>query len=141
MKPRAVVVDTNVVVAGLLTKDPESPTARVLLGMIDATFAFLLSPALLTEYREVLLRPPIRKLHGLDERQIDAVLTGIVANAVVREPGESAENAPEPGDQHLWDLVSCEPATVLVTGDAELLRRPPEGRSVVSPAGVLDLSS
>ena len=42
MKPR-VVVDTNVVVAGLLTSDPASPVARVLEGMLSAAFVFAVS--------------------------------------------------------------------------------------------------
>ena len=46
MEARALVVDTNIVVAGLLTGDPDSPTARVLNGMLEARFVYLLSPAL-----------------------------------------------------------------------------------------------
>jgi hypothetical protein len=38
-----VVVDTNVVVAGLLTSDPASPVARVLEGMLSAAFVFAVS--------------------------------------------------------------------------------------------------
>lgn len=133
MMPRAFVIDTNVLVAGLLTKDSGSPTARVVDGMIDGRFVFLVSTALVAEYRQVPLRPRIRALHALDETQLDSVITEIVANAVIREPEEPAEATPEPGHQHLWNLMSCERDTVLVTFDQELLRRPPRGRSVVSP--------
>ena len=134
MEARALVVDTNVVVAGLLTGDPDSPTARVLNGMLEAQFAYLVSPALLSEYREVLLRSRIRSRHGLEEGEIDSLLTEIVANAIVRETEPSPEKAPTRQDQHLWDLLATEHGTILITGDQELLRRPPEGASVTSPA-------
>ena len=134
MKPRAVVVDTNVLVAGLLTGNDDAPTARIVAGMIEGGFPFLLSTPLVAEYGRVLLRPKIRALHGLSDREVDAVLTEIVVNAVVREPEASPQRAPEPDDRHLWDLLSAEAGVVLVTGDRELLRQPPRGRSVVSPA-------
>ena len=63
MSRPAVIVDTNVVVAGLLTKSDASPVARVLDGMLSAAFPFVMSEALLAEYRAVLVRPPLRKLH------------------------------------------------------------------------------
>jgi putative PIN family toxin of toxin-antitoxin system len=138
MKPRAAVIDTNVVVAGLLTRDPDSPTARTVDAMLTARFVFLLSTALLTEYRRVLLRPRIQELHRLKSEEVDQILTEIVANAVIREPTTSTESAPEPGDQHLWNLITSEPGTVLVTGDQKLLSRPPRGSSVLSPATFLE---
>ena len=44
-----VVVDTNVVVAALLTADAAAPPARILDGMLGGRFLYLLSPALLAE--------------------------------------------------------------------------------------------
>jgi len=134
VEARALVVDTNVVVAGLLTGDPSSPTAEVLTGMIEVSFPYLLSPALLSEYREVLLQPRIRSRHGLTDEEIDSLLTEIVANAIVREPDLSPDQAPASQDQHLWDLLASEHGAVLITGDKELLEQPPEKASVVSPA-------
>lgn len=135
--PRAVVVDTNVVVAALLTADRSSPTARVLDGMLKARFVFLLSELLLAEYRVVLLRPAIRDRHGLAEAEVDELLAEIVRNGIVRSPRHSAKNAPDTNapdrnDQHLWDLVGSEPGSVLVTGDLELAKDPPAGGQVLS---------
>ena len=86
MNSPTAVIDTNVVVAGLLTAEAESPTVRILDGMRRGAFPFLLSTALLAEYREVLMRPKIRKVHGLSEREIDLLLTEIATHAIVREP-------------------------------------------------------
>jgi predicted nucleic acid-binding protein len=61
-----------------------------------------------------------------------------VTNAIIREPAPRSESAPEPGDQHLWDLISSEPGSVLVTGDQKLLSRPPPSSTVFSPATFLE---
>ena len=130
---RLVVVDTNVLVAGFITADTNSPTARVLNDMLNGELLFLLSPALLSEYRAVLLRPKIVALHGLADREIDAVLTEITLNALWREPVVDG-NAPDPGDNHLWALLDHEPEATLVTGDQKLLSDPHEQAIVISPA-------
>lgn len=133
---RAVVVDTNVVVAALLTREAEAATARILDGMLAGRFPYLLSEALLAEYRSVLLRPAIAGVHGLAAEEIDRILLEIARNGAVREPGAAPEPSPDPGDQHLWDLVFAEPVGVLITGDARLLAAgtPPE---VVTPRAFL----
>ena len=94
MKYYAAVIDTNVVVAGVLTGRADSPTAQILDGMCNGAFPFLLSTALLAEYREVFLRKKIRALHGLGQRDIDILLTAVAANAIVREP-ELRSGAPD----------------------------------------------
>ncbi|HEX9785277.1 MAG TPA: putative toxin-antitoxin system toxin component, PIN family [Opitutaceae bacterium] len=136
---RPVVVDTNVVVAGLISSPGDSPVCRVLDGMLSGSFPFLLSAELLDEYRRVLLRPALKKLHGLSIRQVDIVLTEIAANAVIREPEAGrAHEAPDPGDDHLWRLLAIVSGAVLVTGDRLLLQRPPDFASVVSPGDFVD---
>ena len=86
MSRQAVIVDTNVVVAGLLTADDASPVARVLDGMLVAAFPFAVSEALLAEYRTVLVRPSLRKLHGLTVAEVETVLTDIAQHAIVLAP-------------------------------------------------------
>jgi hypothetical protein len=88
--------------------------------------------------RRVLLRQKIQDLHGLTPEQIDLLLTQIVANAMIREP-RPAPAAPDPGDDHLWQLLRTDAGPVLVTGDQRLLERPPDFASVVSPRAFLDL--
>jgi uncharacterized protein len=138
MKYTAAVIDTNVVVAGLLTGNTGSPTARILDAMCKGAFPFLLSTALLAEYREVLLRKKIQALHGLTEREVDILLTALAANAIVREPSPQT-GAPDPKDDHLWSLVQSEANCVLVTGDHALAQRPPPKSSVLQPRQFADL--
>ncbi|MFN0160548.1 MAG: putative toxin-antitoxin system toxin component, PIN family [Burkholderiales bacterium] len=127
-----VVVDTNVVVAGLLTGDANSPVARVLDGMLAAAFPFVVSEALLAKYLLVLERPALRKLHGLRAAEVEALVTDIAAHAILLAPAV-APLAPDPGDQLLWDLLAARPDLVLVTGDKLLLRAPGMRARVMTP--------
>lgn len=130
-----VIIDTNVVVAGLLTSQGDSPVARILDGMLGAAFAFVLSEALLAEYRAVLVRPKLCKLHGLSEAEIDLMLTDIARHAIVLSPMRTAAmpKAPDPGDQFLWDLLADRADLVLVTGDKLLLQDEAMRERVISP--------
>lgn len=138
MRPRPAVVDTNVVVAGLITTDPASPTARILDGMLEGRFPFLLSVELLDEYRRVLLRERIQQLHGLAPAEIDAILVEVTANAIVSEPTAAKSSAQDPEDQHLWDLLASSSGAVLVTGDMELIQKAPLDTSVMLPRAFVE---
>jgi putative PIN family toxin of toxin-antitoxin system len=145
---RLVVVDTNVLVAALLTPQTDSPTARTLDAMLNGSLMFLLSPDLLVEYRAVLLRPKLAQRHGLTETEVDELLAAITANAIWRElpaasllsgnpaplTGSSTEHfPPDAGDAHLWALLAGEPAAVLITGDLLLLNKPYPNRVLMQP--------
>jgi predicted nucleic acid-binding protein len=133
----AAIVDTNVVVAALLSKLTSSPVARMLDGMLGAAFPFVLSGALISEYRSVLLRPVIRKLHKLTVAEVEFILTDLAQHAIVVMP-VPAVAAPDPGDQLLWELLAARPDIVLVTGDKLLLRDSGMKGRVVSPLAFLD---
>ncbi len=138
MKP-TVIVDTNVLVGGFLTLAPDSPLKAILDRMLSSAMPFLLSPRLLEEYRTVLLRPKIASRHRLTEAEVDAVLETIVANAIWRDPNHAMPVAPDPGDNHLWSLISLAPRSILITGDQLLLQNPPSQASVLSPRSYLEL--
>ena len=121
MSRTAVIVDTNVVVAGLLTGNDTSPVARILDGMLAAAFPFVVSEALLAEYRMVLVRPNLRKLHGLRVTEVEAILTDLAQHAIVMAP-VAGPPAPDPGDKLLWGLLAARADLMLVTGDKLLLR-------------------
>jgi putative PIN family toxin of toxin-antitoxin system len=127
-----VIVDTNVVVAGLLTANAASPVARILDGMLVAAFPHVLSEALLAEYRTVLLRPKLRKLHGLSVAQVEDILTDLAQHAILLTPA-SAKPAPESGDQLLWDLLAARADLRLVSGDKLLLRDAGMKGRMISP--------
>jgi len=133
MTARVAVVDTNVVVSGLLTSGIDTPTSRILDSMLSGVLRFALSIELLAEYRSVLLRTKIRSRHGLDEAQIDTILTAVAENAVICEPADPPSYPPDHGDLHLWVLLAARPGAILVTGDQALVDNPPDWASVVTP--------
>jgi putative PIN family toxin of toxin-antitoxin system len=140
MTPHLFIVDTNVLVAGLISNQSSSATVRVLDAMLDGRLLYLLSPALLREYRVVLLRPKLVRAHGITAGEIDQLLTELTANAVWREPSPDAmESAPDPGDDHVWALLASEPSSILVTGDRLLLQNPRSGSSVITASACIDL--
>jgi putative PIN family toxin of toxin-antitoxin system len=137
MKER-LIVDTSVLVAGLLTRDPTSPTAWFVDEMLKGRLLYLLSPALLEEYRRVLLRPKIRRLHALDENEVDELLTELVSNALWRDQTATiAPIAPDPGDTHLWALLHEDPLALLVTCDQLLITEAIDPLRVFSPRAFL----
>lgn len=123
-----VVVDTNVVVAGLITAEAGAPTARILDAMLGGRLRYLLSEELLAEYRTVLLRPKLVELHGLLPGEIDEILIRIASHAVVRSLAGPPQGTA--GDRHLLALLATEPGALVVSGDAALLRKAAQrGRS------------
>jgi putative PIN family toxin of toxin-antitoxin system len=142
MSRRVFIVDTNVLVAGLITAASDAPTARILDAMLEGRLAYLLSGDLLQEYRDVLLRPRLFRYHGLGESDVDQILAEIVANAVWLEPcPDMGSLSPDPRDGHLWALLACQPDAVLITGDRLLPENPMPGRSIISPGAWIDYLS
>lgn len=137
MSPPVFVVDTNAVVAGLITSSIDSPVALVLDAMLSGSLLYLMSPALLAEYRSVLLRSKVSKLHGLTEAEIDRLLVDLTANAMWRDPTPGSP-APDRGDDHLWALLSAYSASILITGDRLLLENPPTRSSVICSKTCVD---
>ena len=130
------IIDTNVVVAELLTSRADSPVAQVLDGMLRASFRFVLSETLLAEYRQVLLRPKLLKIHKLAAAEVDQILTDLALHAIVLPVAPQMVKllAPDPGDQNLWNLLASRDDLVLVTGDKFLLQAGPLQERVLSAA-------
>ena len=137
MKPRGCIVDTNVVVSGLISADPNTPPARILDTMLDGGIIYLMSGDLLDEYSNVLRRSSLVRLHGRTDEQIDRLLVDLVANAIWHDPAGRG-HAPDPHDGHLWALLASHPQGLLVTGDQLLVENPPSGASVISPRRFAD---
>jgi len=139
MRPPAAVIDTNVVVSGVLTALSASPTARILDAMIRGGFRYLFSIELLAEYRAVLLRTRIRSRHRLSEAEVDILLGDIATNGVVLEADPPITRKDVRQDMHLWRLLAREPSAVLVTGDKRLFSHPAGKGRVLMPREFADL--
>jgi len=119
--PTPIIVDTNIVVAGLITRDATGPTATVLDGLLSGQVRALMSSALVDEYRRVLLRPKLRQLHGLSAEGVETILAGLAQHATFIEP-EPVELPENPGDAHVVSIIHAWPEALLITGDAALAR-------------------
>lgn len=138
MKPTLCIVDTNVIVSGLIGADSSRPPAKILDAMLNGRLLYLMSSDMLSEYSSVLRRPPLIRIHGLTDEELDRLLTELVANAMWRE-STIEDRAPDRGDDHLWAMLASYPEALLVTGDRLLIDNPPGYASVISPRHYVDL--
>ncbi|MGQ4584531.1 hypothetical protein [Lysobacter sp. F60174L2] len=77
--------------------------------MLAARSRFVVSEALLAEYRDVLARPKLCKVHGLNPAERESLLTEIVQHAIVLR-SVATHPAPDPATSAFGSLL-------LVTGD------------------------
>lgn len=141
---RLAVIDTNVVVSGVLAGEGPSPNGRIVDAMASGRLRHALSEALLAEYRRVLLRPAIARRHGLSASEVDGLLEDLVMNAVIvappapGEPRSSSAGAARrpvvPGDERVIALLEAVPGAILVTGDLRLRDAVTPRWGAVSPA-------
>jgi predicted nucleic acid-binding protein len=127
------VLDTNVLVSGIITSHPEAATARIVGAATSSRLPILLSPSLLAEYWTLLTRERIRRKHGLPDHGIEEVMRRLIQDAVIINP-PLAVSAPGPAERHAWALLLSDPESILITGDKLLITSPPAGRIVISPA-------
>ncbi|HET6725434.1 MAG TPA: putative toxin-antitoxin system toxin component, PIN family [Gammaproteobacteria bacterium] len=134
------IIDTNVVVSGIITSNADSPAAFILNRMVSADIRFALCEDLIAEYRNVLLRRSIRRIHRLDEGEVDRILASLIENGVIVDISARRETASDPGDHHLWRLLAACSNAGLVTGDSLLVRNPPPHALVLAPRDYLNQS-
>lgn len=128
-----VVLDTNVLVSGLLT--PHGRCAQVLDLVIDGLLEPCVDDRIVSEYCDVLGRPELR----IDVTDRSAVLEAIRTIAVPVAAFPLPARSPDPDDLPFLEVAHAAGA-VLVTGN---LKHFPDdvrlGVVVVSPAEFLDL--
>ena len=138
MSPFPIIVDTNVLVSGMLTAEPTAPTRVIVDRMLSGSIRFVMSVTLLEEYSAVLRRVRIRKLHGLSDGEIDTILVDVAQHAIVLSPAV-ARTAPDRNDQHLWDLLHAREDLRLVTGDLLLQRSGDFADRILSPRNYVEI--
>ena len=81
------VIDTNVIVSALITKNPQSPPNMVLREVLDGKIIPLYHTEIIEEYREVLSRT---KFH-LKSETIQKLINSITSNGIKVEPKPTGE--------------------------------------------------
>lgn len=134
------VVDTNIIVSGVITAGWSSPPGMVVEAMLRGRLAYVLSGELLAEYRRVLLRPRIAARHGWSASPVDTFLRRVVLEARLRyvsdEDRVEGDMPPTevPGDAHVLRLLAHEPRSALVSGDRRLVAAVEGWRPVLAAA-------
>jgi len=116
------VVDTNVIVSGLLS--PRGPPGDLLLGA-GSLYELIWTAALIVECRQVLGRPRIARRLGRQASVAEAALSRLVKLASVVESDRlpTGRIVPEdPDDDVLFGTALAGGARFIVTGDAAVLR-------------------
>ena len=112
-----VVLDTNVLVAALLT--PAGNPAQLVEAVRSHQLAPAYSSAILTEYKEVLARPKFgftpEEIQGLIQL-IQSVGTGIEPHPAL---SKSIPLSPDPDDNHVILCAVASQAEYIVTGNAK----------------------
>ena len=76
------IVDTNIVVSGLIGADRSSPPARILNAMLDGTLLYVMSRGLLDEYFSMRRCPALVRRHRCTDDEINRVPACLVANSM-----------------------------------------------------------
>lgn len=129
-----VVLDTNVVVSGLLNETGKP--AKVLDLALDGRFQLAYDDRILGEYEDVLARPELH-IHPARARAIISYLE--LAGKFVNASSSSSEGYHDPGDLPFVEVFISANADALVTGNlrhfAPLVEK---GSAVFSPSAFLE---
>lgn len=130
-----VVVDTNVLVSALITRNENSPTVRILKLISENKIIPVYSADIVKEYGEVLRRPKFK----LPEEIIVKLLNDIVSNGYeVKDIIEVTEKLPDPKDVVFYAVtLSAEDKNAfLVTGNGKHF---PVKPFIVTPAELVKM--
>lgn len=132
MNPPRVVLDTNVIVSGLIV--PHGLPGQVLAALRDQRFTLVTSLAIIEEALEVMQRPKIRK-YRLEERLLEILALMQGERAVVVEGASPVVRLADPDDAMFLAAAVDGRADYVVSGDDHLLRVGTyEGIQIVNPA-------
>ncbi|HVF75166.1 MAG TPA: putative toxin-antitoxin system toxin component, PIN family [Acidimicrobiales bacterium] len=124
-----VVLDPGVIVSGLL--NPDGPPGHLLDAWVDGEFNLVVSPHLLEELSDVLLRPKLAS--RLDNTVVSDMLRLLREAAVMESDGPPAQVCRDPDDDYLVALALAT-GSLLVSGDKDLLSVQVEHLEVLVPA-------
>lgn len=112
-----VVLDPGVLVSAVLAAG--GAPAQIVDRWRDGEFDLIVSPNLLDELREVLLRPRFRRF--VDEADVPLYVDALRGEAVlVDDPDDPPAVTPDPDDDYLIALAAAGSADVIVSGDSHL---------------------
>lgn len=128
-----VVLDTNVLVSALISKNPESATVVLLQRIfVDDRIVILLNEEIFDEYFDVLHRPKF----DIDSSKVDFVLDWLKSASINVIPTKSDYSLPDQKDVMFVEVSLSVPGSKIVTGNRKHF---PGIENVLSPAEFLEL--
>jgi putative PIN family toxin of toxin-antitoxin system len=129
-----VVVDTNVLVSGLLS--PHGPPGRIVDGLIAEELRALFDDRMIDEYRDVLQRPKF----GFEKREVADFLDHVVAAGEHVSAPPLKVRLPDVDDLPFLEVAVAAHADALITGNLKHFPRASRsGANVVSPNDFVEL--
>lgn len=135
MARKYVVIDTNVLVSALITRNENSPTVQILRFLANGNIVPVYSENIVKEYNEVLRRAKFK----LSESLIINLLKDIMDNGLkITELAEVTETMPDPKDIVFYavTLSAQDKDAFLVTGNGKHF---PEKPFVVTPSELVEI--
>ena len=126
------VIDTNVVVSGMITKNSESPTAKVLDCLGEKHITPLYCEEILQEYENVLGREKF----GFPKEKVEKFLKMIKSDGIASNRVPSNEVFPDPNDVVFYEVALSKEDSFLVTGN---IKHFPQVDMVVTPAEMMEI--
>jgi putative PIN family toxin of toxin-antitoxin system len=131
------VVDPNVFISAAITG--RGPTVQLVQAATAGTVTLVVSPMLLQELRKTLERPKFRKYLTLEEAADFVDALELLASVEEDPPSAGlAQICRDPRDDYLICLAEDVEATLLVSGDKDLLELDRPGLDVRTPAGAIE---
>ncbi len=132
MKHVFAVIDTNVIVSALLTKNPDSPTVRVVESVLSGQITPLYHNDILREYNEVLHRP---KFHLSDET-VRTLVEAFRQFGTEVEPKATGQILPDMDDLIFYEVTmeKQDSQAYLVTGN---IKHFPNQTFIVTPSEMM----
>ena len=121
------VIDTNVLVSGLITHHPDAATAKVVRLLLENAFVPMFDADIIAEYEDVLHRSkfPIQK------NVANALIAHIIENGVEASRVNSMETMPDEDDRVFYEVTLSMENSFLVTGN---IKHYPNSPRVISPS-------
>ena len=129
-----IVLDTNVIVSGLLT--PFGSSGEIVRMISTVKLILEYDSRILLEYQEVLNRPKFQ----FDKDQIDSLIDYIRKNGQAVSPGPLNRNLPDPDDAPFLEVAIEGKTEYLVTGNkVHYPKKFREGIKVLSPTEFINI--
>lgn len=126
------VIDTNVLVAALLSKLADSSTVVIRQHILEGTITPLFNDEIFKEYTDVLHRPSLR----LPTEQIESILDAIMQRGLILGRTKTDEIFTDPKDIVFYEVALSKEGSYLVTGNTKHFPTTP---IVVTPAELLEI--